>query len=44
MFCWLEQMTPCKLLYIDKVPIMVCIFTGTLLEQELGNMVHSGQF
>ena len=37
-------MTPCKQLYIEKVPIMVSIYTGTLLNQELGNVVRSGQF
>ena len=41
---FLERMTPCKLLYIEKVPIMGCIFTGTLLRQELGNVVNFGQF
>ena len=29
-------------IYTEKVPIMVCIFAGTLLHQERGNVVHSG--
>ena len=33
-----------NVLYIEKAPIMVCICTGTLLDQELGNLVGSGQF
>ena len=35
-------MTPCQL-YIEKIPIIVSIYTGTLLHQELENVVYSAQ-